>query len=317
MTPQDYDDQDLPDLADFLPVDDIATFQTAFDAAFYLDRYPEVAETGLDPAFHYLERGWKAGFDPSPAFSTEFYLEDNADVANAGVNPFWHYLIHGQHENRAPLPPSPEVLALDGALRAEVETMRPHFDVAFYLKTYPDVGEAGRDPLAHFAQEGWREGRDPSPVFSTRFYLAENEDVEQAGVNPFWHYVVDGQREGRPALPPSPELAALDDTQRAEFEAMHDHFDADFYRATYPDVVEAGRDPLIHYTVDGWKAGYDPSPNFSTRFYLTDNTDVAKAGVNPFWHYLVVGQGEGRRPVPPNPRRRPRGGADDGGHPGG
>ncbi len=303
MTTQDDHDQKMPDLADFLPAGDIRLFRSAFDADFYLDRYPDIAglsgDSGFDPVAHYLREGWQEGRDPSPAFSTRFYLEANPDVAEAGINPFWHYLVDGRAEGRAPLPPAPELDTLDPEQLVEIEAMRGDFDALYYCRTYPEAVRDGRDPMIHYALEGWRVGHDPSPTFSTAFYLEANTDVAEAGVNPFWHYLVDGRAEGRQPLPPPPELTMLDDAQKAELDTMHDHFDAAFYRASYPEVADDRRDPMIHYVLEGWRAGHDPSPAFSTAFYLEDNTDVAEAGVNPFWHYLVVGQREGRQPLPP------------------
>lgn len=71
------------------------------------------------------------------------------------------------------------------------------FDRAWYLSQYPDVREAGLDPVEHFHDFGWSEGRDPGPGFSTRHYLDSNPDVAQSGMNPFLHFIRHGAREGR------------------------------------------------------------------------------------------------------------------------
>jgi serralysin len=60
------------------------------------------------------------------------------------------------------------------------------------------VAKAGIDPLQHYEQFGWKEGRDPGPNFSTSHYLAVNPDVKLAGINPLDHYVLYGQAEHRP-----------------------------------------------------------------------------------------------------------------------
>lgn len=73
------------------------------------------------------------------------------------------------------------------------------FDADFYLAANPDVARAGIDPLDHFLQHGWREGRDPNRRFSLKDYLDANPDVAEAGINPFVHYVVAGRAEGRAA----------------------------------------------------------------------------------------------------------------------
>lgn len=71
------------------------------------------------------------------------------------------------------------------------------FDSQWYLATYPDVAAAGADPLSHFFDLGWREGRDPSSHFATSAYLKANADVARSGINPLIHYVEFGRSEGR------------------------------------------------------------------------------------------------------------------------
>jgi len=73
-----------------------------FDAAFYLDTYPDVAAANLEALPHYCANGWKEGRDPTPWFSTNFYLKSNRDVVDAGINPFWHYITVGRSEGRQP-----------------------------------------------------------------------------------------------------------------------------------------------------------------------------------------------------------------------
>ena len=74
------------------------------------------------------------------------------------------------------------------------------FDTSYYLAQNPDVRAAGVDPLLHFEQFGWKEGRDSSAGFSTTKYLAAYADVRAAGLDPLLHYVQYGQAEGRAAF---------------------------------------------------------------------------------------------------------------------
>ena len=71
-----------------------------FDTGWYLERYSDVAEAGIDPVVHYVRFGAKEGRDPAPWFSTSAYLQANPDVAASGVNPFYHYIRHGVAEGR-------------------------------------------------------------------------------------------------------------------------------------------------------------------------------------------------------------------------
>lgn len=82
-------------------------------------------------------------------------------------------------------------------LTADIEIVTQSFDGDYYRSHYQDIARAKCDPVRHYCEHGWREGRNPSAHFDTRFYLEENADVERAGVNPFVHYLQRGRAEGR------------------------------------------------------------------------------------------------------------------------
>jgi glycosyltransferase involved in cell wall biosynthesis/1,4-dihydroxy-2-naphthoate octaprenyltransferase len=145
-------------------------------------------------------------------------------------------------------------------------------DRTWYLQTYPDVAAAGVDPVEHYLQEGWREGRDPRPDFSTSGYLDANKDSEG---NPLVHYL----RHGGTKVPP-PEWLFTADYHLASGDCG---LDRTWYLQTYPDVARAGVDPIEHYLRHGWHEGRDPRPDFSTSGYLRINKDVEG---NPLVHYL-------------------------------
>ncbi|WP_455957628.1 hypothetical protein [Methylorubrum aminovorans] len=73
----------------------------------------------------------------------------------------------------------------------------PGFDKDFYLSRNPDVAKSGTNPLQHYLEHGWREGREPSAGFSGQRYLALNPDVMAEGINPLVHYLKHGLIEGR------------------------------------------------------------------------------------------------------------------------
>ena len=75
------------------------------------------------------------------------------------------------------------------------------FDAAYYLLNYADIRIADIDPLWHFIEFGWKEGRNPSRLFDTGFYLRMNPDVQKAGINPLVHYLSRGRKEGRSTQP--------------------------------------------------------------------------------------------------------------------
>ncbi len=142
-----------------------------FDAEWYLEKNPDVAQSGMAPETHYLIFGASEGRDPHSLFNTEMYLERNPDVADAGLNPLEHFLVSGGHEGRQP---------------------HPAFDAQWYLSQYSDVAEAGLNPLEHYLLHGAEEGRDPSRWFNTAAYLKEHPEL--AGrTNPLIHAVQSGK----------------------------------------------------------------------------------------------------------------------------
>jgi len=77
-----------------------------FNKDWYLSNYPDVAQSGINPAQHYLIHGGFEGRDPGPNFNSSWYLKMYSDVKAAGINPLVHYLLFGKHENRKPHPNS-------------------------------------------------------------------------------------------------------------------------------------------------------------------------------------------------------------------
>lgn len=71
-----------------------------FESDWYLEHNPDVAESGMDPAEHYLAYGASEGRNPGPAFDSRYYLSSNPDVRESGMNPLVHYSRHGKAEGR-------------------------------------------------------------------------------------------------------------------------------------------------------------------------------------------------------------------------
>lgn len=155
------------------PAGDKYLLAPLFDAAWYLSRYPDVAETGIDPLDHYVRWGVAEGRDPNPLFATQWYLTQNPDVASADLGPLTHFALFGAREFRDP---------------------HPLFDSSWHVQRYPDAGTARRNPLQHYLQVGAAEGRDPHPLFDARWYLTQNPDIE--GLNPLEHYITVGWQTG-------------------------------------------------------------------------------------------------------------------------
>lgn len=69
-----------------------------FDQEWYRRTYLQHVQE--HPVRHFMEKGWKLGYNPSPWFSTQDYLERYHDVRDAQVNPLYHYEAVGRSEFR-------------------------------------------------------------------------------------------------------------------------------------------------------------------------------------------------------------------------
>lgn len=127
----------------------------AFDAAWYINTYPDVIALGMSPAEHYVwlgERlGRKPAAEPDPSIDTDeyqvvaaamrgdFYELTYPDVSAAGVDPVSHYIMFGWREGRDP---------------------SINFSTQYYIEQNPDVEKAGINPFYHWLVAGRSEGRE-------------------------------------------------------------------------------------------------------------------------------------------------------------
>jgi hypothetical protein len=70
------------------------------------------------------------------------------------------------------------------------------FQDEWYLAQYPDVADAGLDPLDHFCRNGWRERRRPNPLFDPVWYVSAYGELI-GDMNPLLDYVLAGEQLGR------------------------------------------------------------------------------------------------------------------------
>lgn len=64
------------------------------------------------------------------------------------------------------------------------------FDFIWYLSEYPDVKNAGVNPLVHYIKYGCNENRNPSEKFNNKEYYDSHPEVKQTSINPLIHYVL-------------------------------------------------------------------------------------------------------------------------------
>ena len=180
-----------------------------FDPARYLARYPEVAQAGADPLWHYIWIGAGAGFDPHPLFDSRWYLAQHPELVARHVNPLAHYLREGAALGWDPHPlfdtafyveQEPEAARRNALLHfLEVGAPRgrdpnPFFDMDAYWEEYIRGRDPADDPLSHYVLRGAAAGLDPHALFDTDWYARTYPD--SAGWNPLAHYLREGRERG-------------------------------------------------------------------------------------------------------------------------
>lgn len=123
------------DADEFVRIDD--PVQNGFDAAWYLDAYPDVRASGMVPLEHFHAAGWREKRNPNEVFNTRFYLDSNPDVALAGIDPLRHFEETGWREGRDP---------------------GPDFSTARYRLEHSGIA-AGVCPLDHYLESNAYQGR--------------------------------------------------------------------------------------------------------------------------------------------------------------
>ena len=114
---------------------DMLDYTKLVDAVFYKHTYGQDID---DPNLHYMDEGWRLGYNPVQFFDTKWYLEHNVDIQQEGINPYLHFCKYGWKEGRNP---------------------HPEFDIDYYQDTYADVTDLGLNPLLHYTFHGKYEAR--------------------------------------------------------------------------------------------------------------------------------------------------------------
>lgn len=203
-----------------------------FDARDYLQMYPDVAASGMEPAEHYVLHGAAELRNPSRRFDAAKYADENPE---ARESPLKHYLIEGRRHGCLPcsvVDPVTSAIASRGI-----------FDCAYYLERYPEVRNslAVQDmgprlgAISEYVENGARIGKWPCQAFDTSFYMSRYPDVAASRINPLLHYCEFGGRELRNPCA---------------------DFDAFAYCALYMDCEVTAGSPLEHLLESGAERSY-------------------------------------------------------------
>ena len=148
-----------------------------------------------------------------------------------------------------------------------------YFDARYYLARYPDVAEAGKDPLLHFLEYGITECRSPHPLIDLHYIAARD-----------------------PLLLGEPtSLDALMDVLEYDLVAPGPYFDPAFYQEAV-GIAAPPQGLLRHYLTEGLPQGLSPNPFLDLTWYIAHNHDAPSDPLDALRHFALIGDQEARRP---------------------
>lgn len=256
----------------------------AFNENYYKKQAEEQGITYVDPVWHYVFSGQRAGLNPHPLFETKFYNNKNIDVSKANLNPFAHYIQYGYREGRccspnfssieyknrhSELQSSGEFIFAhynrvygaqeitsdsdsiwDNAFKEAAET--GYFDFEWYCRTYNRSFMGAKEAFLHYVRVSPFCPVSPSPKFDSAQYLRDNLDVYHHGVSPLIHYLSMGRQEGRRTIAHAYTYIPNDRIEvSAQLSDDASALNVAFYlHIFYEDYVELFADALENFPLD-------------------------------------------------------------------
>jgi hypothetical protein len=116
------------------------------DAEYYRSNYGPGQGVLFNAVDHYVEDGWRCGFNPNSWFDTRWYLSQNSEARERDANPLGHFIAEGGRRGRRP---------------------HPFFDLEWYADHYLNGVKPSAEALRHFLTIGLLAGAVPHPRIAT------------------------------------------------------------------------------------------------------------------------------------------------------
>ncbi len=251
-----------------------------FDFDYYCNENNLRFNTLSQGLFHYLETGYKKGYNPSEKFDGNKYYKVRPDVKKEDWNPLVHYLKYGKHELTS-MNKNINIYEYQLIKKSQL------FDYKYYITKNNLNIDNEINAMYHYIKIGYKKGYNPSAKFNGNNYLKKYLSTNDPKINPLLHYLKYGKKEGK---------NDKCDKNLKEYDLVKESglFDYEYYINEYKLDLNSYKEGLIHYLEIGYKKGYNPNRNFIGNDYLNKYPKVKKANFNPLVHYLKYGIKEGR-----------------------
>ena len=161
-----------------------------FDYNYYIKKYGLNKFNYNRSLLHYLEIGYKKGYNPSKQFNGNNYLKKYPEVEQANLNPLVHYLKYGKTEEKTD--------KCDKNVQAyNLVKESGLYNHEYYMNECKKRFYSPRDGLLHYLEIGYKRGYNPGPHFDGNKYLKKYNDVKKSAYNPLVHYLKYGLEEKR------------------------------------------------------------------------------------------------------------------------
>ena len=287
-------------------------YSVVYDYNYYINKYPDLknAFDGDDAGAirHFVNNGMKEGRQAKETFDVKSYrnrYQDLRKVYGMDLKKYYlHYINYGVKEGRQ----ATGVVSIENPITTYGGVdYSAVYDYNYYINKYPDLKNAfdGDDEgaLAHFVNNGMREGRQAKETFDVKSYRNKYQDLRRVyGTDLkkyYLHYINYGVKEGRQATGTTSMQNIITTYDGVDYSAVYDY---NYYINKYPNLKKEfdGDDAgaIRHFVNYGMNAGEQAKAEFNVKWYKANYNDLYKTfGDNLpsyYLHYIQNGQREGR-----------------------
>ena len=187
--------------------------------------------------------------------------------------------------------------------------MRSEFDGDAYLLAYPDVAEAGIDPIAHYLEFGWREGRVAASWFDPKAYAKSVGNLDPCKENVFAHLLLSAQECDQDAQTLYLRITSGSEAfsfKRGKSGLLEGSGKGEVTEQEGPSRIGrlitkgaiADETIFIHLNPPSRDEKKLVESHFDAAYYCSTYPEIVHSGVDPLIHFMTIGWVEGRDPSP-------------------